>query len=47
MQIKKIETNQENILRYINQSNVTRNTKCESNTRFGKIVVTSDADADG
>ena len=47
MQIKKIETTQENVLRYINQPNVIRNTKRETNTRFGKVVVTSDADADG
>lgn len=47
MKIKKIETNQQTVSQYISQNNVIRNTTRNTTTRFGKIVISTDSDADG
>lgn len=47
MTIKKIQTTRENVDKYLSQTNVIRQTTRETNSRFGKIVMVTDADPDG
>jgi DNA topoisomerase-2 len=47
MTIKKIETTSSAVLKYMTASNVIRQTKYESNLRFGKIMLLTDFDQDG
>lgn len=47
MNIKQIESTKSNLIKYQSQKNVIRQTKRESTIRFGKLVITTDADPDG
>lgn len=47
IKIKKIAVNQHNMDAYIADNNVVRRTSLHSSIRFGKIIVTADADHDG
>lgn len=47
IKIKKIDVNQHSMNAYITGTSVLRRTSLNSSIRFGKIVVTADADHDG